>query len=74
LPISKARPENLPQQARQGNATDRSANLAYRLDGGENQSGSGRLALAIRQALAAGTPAEATFLLQQLAADPNFAN
>jgi tetratricopeptide (TPR) repeat protein len=48
--------------------------LAYRRDGGENQSGSGRLALAVRQALASGDSAEATSLLQQLAADPDFAN
>jgi tetratricopeptide (TPR) repeat protein len=47
--------------------------LAYRRDGGENQSGSGRLALAIREALASGDPAEATSLLQQLAADPAWA-
>ncbi len=44
--------------------------LAYRRDGGENQSGQGRLALAVRQALASGDPAEAASLLQQLAADP----
>jgi len=44
--------------------------LAYRRDGGENQSGFGRLALAIHQALASGDPAEAPSLLQQLAADP----
>jgi tetratricopeptide (TPR) repeat protein len=48
--------------------------LAYRRDGGENQSGSGRLALAIHQALASGNPAEAASLLQQLAADPDFSN
>lgn len=48
--------------------------LAYRRDGGENQTGSGRLALAVRQALASGDSAEATSLLQQLAADPDFAN
>jgi tetratricopeptide (TPR) repeat protein len=48
--------------------------LAYRRDGGENQSGSGRLALGVRQALASGDPAEAASLLQQLAADPDFAN
>jgi tetratricopeptide (TPR) repeat protein len=47
--------------------------LAYRRDGGENQSGAGRLALAVRQALASGDPAEATSLLQQLAADPAWA-
>jgi tetratricopeptide (TPR) repeat protein len=50
------------------------AYLAYRRDGGENQSGSGRLALAIREALASGDPAEAASLLQQLAAIPDFAN
>jgi tetratricopeptide (TPR) repeat protein len=48
--------------------------LAYRRDGGENQSGSGRLALDVRQALASGDPAEAASLLQQLAADPDFVN
>jgi hypothetical protein len=47
--------------------------LAYRRDGGENQTGSGRLALAIREALASGNPAEAASLLQQLATDPDFA-
>ena len=44
--------------------------LAYRRDGGENQTGSGRLALAVLQALASGDPAEVTSSLQQLAADP----
>jgi tetratricopeptide (TPR) repeat protein len=48
--------------------------LAYRRDGGENQSGQGRLALAVRQALASGDPAEAASLLQQLAADPQAAS
>jgi len=48
--------------------------LAYRRDGGENQSRSGRLALSVRQALASGDPAEAASSLQQLAADPDFAN
>jgi len=38
--------------------------LAYRRDGGENQSGSGQLALAVRQAHASGNAAEATSLLQ----------
>jgi tetratricopeptide (TPR) repeat protein len=52
----------------------RAAYLAYRRDGGENQSRSGRLALAIRQAFAAGKPAEAVSLLQQLAAEPDSAN
>jgi tetratricopeptide (TPR) repeat protein len=47
--------------------------LAYRRDGGENQSGSGRLALAIREALANGDPAE-TASLQQLTANPQAAS
>jgi tetratricopeptide (TPR) repeat protein len=48
--------------------------LAYRRDGGDNQSGAGRLALAVRQALASGDQAEAASLLQQLAAVPDFEN
>ncbi len=48
--------------------------LAYRRDGGENQSSPGRLALAVRHALASGVPAEATSLLQQPAADPQAAS
>jgi tetratricopeptide (TPR) repeat protein len=44
--------------------------LAFRRDGGENQSGSGRLALEVRQALASGDLAEAASLLQQHEADP----
>jgi hypothetical protein len=51
----------------------RTAFLAYRRDGGENQSRSGRLALAVHQPLASGDPAEAASLLQQLAADPRAA-
>jgi tetratricopeptide (TPR) repeat protein len=43
--------------------------LAYRRDGGENQTGSGRLVLSVRQALASGDLAEAASLLQQLTAD-----
>jgi tetratricopeptide (TPR) repeat protein len=43
--------------------------LVYRRDGGENQSGSGRLALAVRQALPSGDPAEVASSLQQLTAD-----
>ena len=43
--------------------------LAYRRDGGENQSGSGRLALAIREALASSGPAEVASSLQELTAD-----
>jgi tetratricopeptide (TPR) repeat protein len=47
--------------------------LTYRRDGGENHSGSGRLALDVRQALASCDPAEVGFSLQQLAADPAWA-
>jgi tetratricopeptide (TPR) repeat protein len=43
--------------------------LAYRRDGGENQDASGRLALAVLQALASGDPAEVAASLQQLTAD-----
>ena len=50
------------------------AYLAYRRDGGENQSRSGRLALAVRQALASGDPAEVAASLQQLAAAPQAAS
>jgi len=48
--------------------------LANRRDGGENQFRSGRLALAVRQALASGDPAEVASPLQQLAADPRAAS
>jgi hypothetical protein len=48
--------------------------LAYRRDGGENQEISGRLALAVLQALASADPAEAASLLQQLTADPRAAS
>jgi tetratricopeptide (TPR) repeat protein len=47
--------------------------LAYRRDGGENQNAFGRLALAIHQALASCDPAEAAASLQQLVADPAWA-
>jgi len=47
--------------------------LVYRRDGGENQSGSGRLALAFLQALASGDPAEVASSLQQLVANPALA-
>jgi tetratricopeptide (TPR) repeat protein len=43
--------------------------LTYRRDGGENQSGSGRLALDVLQALASGDPAEVASSLHQLTAD-----
>jgi len=63
-----------PSAAADARQQARAAYLAYRRDGGENQQGSGRLARDIRQALAAGSAAEAASLLQQLAADPDFAN
>jgi tetratricopeptide (TPR) repeat protein len=47
--------------------------LAYRRDGGENHSADGRICLAVTQSLLAGDPAGAASLLQQLAADPDFA-
>ncbi len=48
--------------------------LAYRRDGGENQTRSGRLALAVLQALASGDSAEVESTLQQLAAEPQAAS
>ncbi len=48
--------------------------LAYRRDGGENHSDTGRLALDVAQALKAGEAAAAASLLQQLAADPELPN
>ncbi len=50
------------------------AYLAYRHDGGKNQNISGRLALAVHEAIASGDPAKAASSLQQLAADPRAAS
>ncbi len=50
------------------------AYLAFHRDGGENHFPVGRLAKAIHQALTTGDPAHAASLLQQFAADPDFAN
>ena len=47
--------------------------LAYRRDGGENHDTEGRIAFAVTQSLLAGDPATAASLLQNLAADPDFA-
>ena len=47
--------------------------LAYRRDGGENHDGPGRISLAVTQPLLTGDPAQAAGLLQQLAADPDWA-
>ncbi|MFN9622162.1 MAG: tetratricopeptide repeat protein, partial [Cyanobacteriota bacterium] len=63
-----------PAAAGEARQKARFAYLSNRRDGGENQSGSGRLAQDIHQALSTGDPAAATSLLQQLAADPDFAN
>jgi tetratricopeptide (TPR) repeat protein len=62
-----------PSAAAEARQQAMAAYLAYRRNGGENQYGSGPLALAIRQSLAAGTSAKATSLLQQLAAKPDWA-
>jgi tetratricopeptide (TPR) repeat protein len=62
-----------PSAAAEALQQARAAYLAYRRDGGENRYRNGRMALAIRQALAAGMPAKSTSLLKQLAADPDFA-
>jgi tetratricopeptide (TPR) repeat protein len=45
------------------------AYLAYRRDGGEDHSGSGRLSVAVTKALRSGDPPAAAALLQQLAED-----
>ena len=62
-----------PSAAAEALQQARAAYLAYRRYGGENRYRNGRMALAIRQALAAGMPAKSTSLLKQLAADPDFA-
>jgi tetratricopeptide (TPR) repeat protein len=51
----------------------RSAYLAYRRNGGENQFRSGRLALAIGQILADGSSEDASSTLQQLTTEPGWA-
>lgn len=63
-----------PSAAAAARQQARAAYLAYRRDGGENHYRDGRLALAIGQALATGSPAEAASLLQQLTADPQAAH
>lgn len=57
-------------EAAEARAKALAAYLAYRRDGGENQNGSGRLALAVTQTMHSGKPDEASTLLQQLAANP----
>ncbi|MFM9102134.1 MAG: hypothetical protein ACKOPS_12735, partial [Cyanobium sp.] len=63
-----------PSAAADATQTPRAPHPAYRRDGGENHSRSGRLALAIRQSLTPGSPAEAASLLQQHAANPQAAH
>jgi tetratricopeptide (TPR) repeat protein len=62
-----------PAAAAEARAKAIACYLSYRRDGGENHSDSGRIAFAVTQILAAGNPTEAATLLQQLAADPDFA-
>ena len=62
-----------PAAAEEARAKALACYLAYRRDGGENHSGSGRISLAVTQSLLAGDPAKAVSLLQQLAADPDAA-
>jgi tetratricopeptide (TPR) repeat protein len=61
-----------PSAAAEARKQARATYLSYRRGGGDNQGGSGRLALAIHQALAAGTPAGAASLLQQLTTVPRW--
>jgi hypothetical protein len=59
-----------PAAAASARAKALGAYLAYRRDGGENHWSSGRLALAVGQALLAGDPAAAEALLDQAAPEP----
>jgi tetratricopeptide (TPR) repeat protein len=61
-----------PAAAAEAKAKAIACYLAYRRDGGENHSDSGRIAFAVTQILSAGNSAEAATLLQKLAADPDF--
>jgi len=60
-----------PEAASETRAKAVAAYLAYRRDGGENHSGSGRLALAVGEQLLAGQTAAAAAQLAELAADPD---
>lgn len=59
-----------PPDAAQARARGVATYLAYRRDGGENHSGSGRLALALSEPLLAGDKGAATDRLSRRAADP----
>ncbi|MFZ2653177.1 MAG: TIR domain-containing protein [Burkholderiaceae bacterium] len=63
-----------PARAAEAMAKARACYLAYRRDGGENHSPDGRLALAVADSLRAAKPAQASALLQQLAAEPQAAH
>jgi tetratricopeptide (TPR) repeat protein len=52
----------------------RTAYLAYRRDGGENQEYDGQVAMSVQRNLTTGTTTAAASLLQQLAADPRAAS
>lgn len=62
-----------PSAAAEALQQARAAYLAYRRDGGENQSGPGRVAISVGRDLSAGMPAAAASLIQQLASDPGWA-
>ncbi len=62
-----------PAAATEARRQARAAFLAYRRDGGENHFPDGRLALLVRQTLAAGDPASVASQLQQVAAAPEAA-
>jgi tetratricopeptide (TPR) repeat protein len=63
-----------PATAADAAAKARAAYLAYRRAGGENQDGSGRLALDVTRALLAGSSTEIEAELRQLAANPRVAH
>jgi Tfp pilus assembly protein PilF len=62
-----------PAAAAEAKAKAVACYLAYRRYGGENHDAEGRIAFAVTQILGTGNPAEAATLLQQLAADLDFA-
>jgi tetratricopeptide (TPR) repeat protein len=62
-----------PAAAEEARAKAIAGYLAYRRDGGENQDTAGRISLAVTQSLLAGDAAAAASLLQELAANPDFA-
>ena len=62
-----------PTAAAEARQQARGAYLDYRRDGGENQSGPGRLALMVRQALGAGDSAAAVSFLQLMTTVPDWA-